>query len=151
MRTVWARRREAWLSDCLVSPDVFIPRVARLGAFVVPYQQALETEAGQPPLQLSLQGLRSHVDRKNAETIAAWVNVERPGLQDCIGTTPWAPRPLIAVLVGPVAQQLGPPAGIIACDPSRFPQRGPHSVGVQRPWWSPRGQGDTCQGGGDMG
>jgi hypothetical protein len=34
-----------------VSPDVFSPMVDRLGAFVVPYQQALAAEAGQHPVQ----------------------------------------------------------------------------------------------------
>ena len=46
MGTVWARRRQDLLRDCLVSPDVFIPMVDRLAEFVVPYQQVLETEAG---------------------------------------------------------------------------------------------------------
>ena len=49
MMTVWAQRREEVLSDCLVSPDVFNQMVDRLGAFVVPYQQALETEADPHP------------------------------------------------------------------------------------------------------
>jgi hypothetical protein len=54
---VWTQRREELLSDCLVSPDVFHQMVDRLGEFVVPYQQALETEAAQHPMHLYLQGL----------------------------------------------------------------------------------------------
>jgi hypothetical protein len=50
--------------------------VDRLGAFVAPYQQALETEASQHPMHLSLQGLLAHVPRKKAEAIATWVHVE---------------------------------------------------------------------------
>jgi len=46
MTPAWAQRQEAWLHDCLVSPDVFTSMVGRLGDFVVPYQHALETEAG---------------------------------------------------------------------------------------------------------
>ena len=42
-----AQRQEELLSDCIVSPDVFTPMIDRLAAFVVPYQQALETEAAQ--------------------------------------------------------------------------------------------------------
>ena len=75
MSTVWALRREELLSDCLVSPDVFIAMVDRLGEFVMPYQQALETEADQHPMHLYLQGLLSQLPRKNAEAIAAWVDV----------------------------------------------------------------------------
>jgi len=36
MSTGWARRREELLSDCIVSPDVFILMVDRLGEFVMP-------------------------------------------------------------------------------------------------------------------
>src|SRR5438552_8437778 len=145
MISVWALRREALLSDCLVSPDVFIPIVNHLGEFVVPYQQALETEAGQHPMHLYLQGLLSHLDRKNAEKIAALVDVERQILQDFIGTVSWDHRPLIEVLVGQVADQLGQPDGIIAFDPSSFPKRGTHSVGVKRQWCGHRGKVDNCQ------
>jgi len=151
MNTVWAQRREELLSDCLVSPDVFNQMVDRLGEFVVPYQHALETEAGQHPLHLYLQGLLSHLPRKNAEDIAAWVDVERQVIQDFIGTAPWDHRPLVNVLVGQVAERLGEPDGIIAFDPSSFPKRGSHSVGVKRQWCGHRGKVDNCQVGVFMG
>ena len=89
MTPVWAQRREALLRDCLVSPDVFHQMVDRLGEFVMPYQQALEPEADPHSMHLYLQGLLSHLHRKNAETIAAWVDVERQVIQDFIGTAPW--------------------------------------------------------------
>ncbi len=151
MMTVWAQRREEVLSDCLVSPDVFNQMVERLGEFVVPYQQALETEAGQHPMHLYLQGLLSHLPRKNAEDIAALVDVERQVIQDFIGTALWDHRPLITVLVGEVGERLGEPDGIIAFDPSSFPKRGTHSVGVKRQWCGHRGKVDTCQVGVFMG
>ena len=111
MSTVWAQRREELLSDCLVSPDVFTQMVDRLGDFVVPYQHALETEAGKHHVHLYLAGILSHLDRKNAEKIAALVDVERPVLQDFIGTAPWDHRPLVTVLVGQVVERLGNPMG----------------------------------------
>jgi hypothetical protein len=55
MNTAWALRGEELLSDCIVSPDVFNQMVDRLGEFVMPYRQALETEAGQR--NIYLQGL----------------------------------------------------------------------------------------------
>jgi SRSO17 transposase len=145
MSTVWAQRREELLSDCIVFPDVFNQMVDRLGEFVVPYQHALETEAGQHPMHLYLQGLLSHLQRKNAEEIATWVDVERQVIQDFIGTAPWDHRPLVTVLVGQVAERLGEPDGIIAFDPSSFPKRGTHSVGVKRQWCGHRGKVDNCQ------
>jgi SRSO17 transposase len=102
-------------------------------------------------MHLYLQGLLSHLPRKNAEAIAAWVDVERQVLQDFIGIAPWDHRPLIGVLVGQVAKRLGEPDGIIAFDPSSFPKRGMHSVGVKRQWCGHRGKVDTCQGGVFMG
>ena len=130
MTPVWTQRREEMLSDCLVSPDIFKQMVDRLGEFVVPYQQALETAADQHPMHLYLQGLLSHLNRNNAEAIAAFVEVERQVIQDFIGTAPWEHRPLVTVLVGQVVEQLGEPDGIIAFDPSSFPKRGTHSFGV---------------------
>jgi SRSO17 transposase len=133
------------LRDCIVSPDVFNPMIDRLAAFVVPYQQALETEAAQRNMPLYLPGLVSHLPRKNAEDIATVVHVERQVLQAFIGTAPWDHRPLIEVWVPQVIHRLGQPDGIIAVDPSSFPQRGTHSVGVKRQWCGHRGTVDNCQ------
>src|SRR3989440_3721435 len=151
MTPAWAQRREELLSDCLVSPDVFHQRVDRLGEFVVPYQQALETEAGQRNVHLYLQGLLSHLPGKNAEDIATFVDVQRQVVQEFIGTAPWDHRPLIEVLVGQVVDRFGEPDGIIAFDPSSFPKRGTHSVGVKRQWCGHRGKVDNCQVGVFMG
>ena len=151
MTPTWTLRQEELLRDCIVSPDVFESIVDRLGAFVVPYQHALETEAGKGHLHLYLVGRLSHLDRKNAEKIAAFVDVERLFLQEFIGTAPWDHRPLVRVLVGQVVEALGEPDGIIAFDPSSFPKRGTHSVGVKRQWCSHRGKVDNCQVGVFMG
>jgi SRSO17 transposase len=151
MTPAWAQRRAALLSDCLVSPDIFHQMLDRLGEFVVPYQRALASEAAHHPMHLYLQGLVSQLPRKNAEAIAAWVDVERQVIQDFIGTVPWDHCPLVAVLVGQVAERLGEPDGIIAFDPSSFPKRGTHSVGVKRQWCGHRGKVDTCQVGVFMG
>jgi len=134
-----------------MSPDVFIPMVDRLAEFVVPYQHVLETEAGQRNVHLYLQGLLSNLPGKNAEDIATFVDVERQVMQEFIGTAPWDHRPLSEVLVAQVADRLGQPDGIIAFDPSSFPKRGTHSVGVKRQWCGHRGKVDNCQVGVFMG
>src|SRR6266481_2246561 len=151
MTPAWAQRQEELLSDCIVSPDVFAHMVERLRDFVVPYQRALATEAGQRNVHLYLQGLLSHLPHKNAEDIATLVDVERLVMQAFIGTAPWDHRLLIEVLVGQVADRLGKPDGIIAFDPSSFPKRGTHSVGVKRQWCGHRGKVDNCQVGVFMG
>jgi len=151
MTPLWAQRQAELLRDCLVSPDVFASMVDRLCDFVVPYQHGLETEASKRHLHLYLVGLLSHLNRKNAEKIAAFVDVERLVIQAFIGTAPWDHRPLLKVLVGQVVEQLGEPDGVIAFDPSSFPKRGTHSVGVKRQWCSHRGKIDNCQVGVFMG
>ena len=151
MRAMWAQRQEELFSDCVVSPHVFDHLVDRLCDFAAPYQQCLQTEAAQRNMRLYLVGLLSHLDRKNAEEIAALVDVERLVIQAFIGTAPWDHRPLIQVLVGQVVERLGEPDGVIAFDPSSFPKRGTHSVGVKRQWCSHRGKVDNCQVGVYMG
>jgi len=83
-----------------------------------------------------------HLPRKNAEDIATLVDVERLVMQEFISTAPWDHRQLVTVLVGQVVDQLGEPDGIIAFDPSSFPKRGTHSVGVKRQWYGHRGKVD---------
>jgi SRSO17 transposase len=151
MTSMWAQRQAELLRDCIVSPDVFTHMVDRLRDFVVPYQQAFATDASQRNVHLSLQGLLSHLPRKNAEDIATLVDVERLVLQAFIGTAPWDHRPLVRVLVGQVVEPLGEADGLIAFDPSSFPKRGTHAVGVKRQWCSHRGKVDNCQVGVFMG
>ena len=151
MTPPWAQQQAELLRDCLVSPDVFQHMVDRLRDFAMPYQHALETRANQRNVPLYLAGLLSHLDRKNAEQIAALVDVERLAMQAFIGTEPWDHRPLVAVLVGQVVERLGEPDGIIAFDPSSFPKRGTHAVGAKRQWCGHRGKVDTCQVGVFMG
>ena len=105
MTLAWAQRQEALLQDCVVSPDVFAHMVERLRDFVAPYQAALETAAGKRNVSLSLQGLLSHLPRKNAEEIATFVDVERLVLQEFIGTAPWPYQPWVTVLVGQVVER----------------------------------------------
>ena len=59
MTPAWAQRQEELVRDCIVSPDVFTHMMERLGEFVVPYQHALETEAGQRNVHRYLAGLLS--------------------------------------------------------------------------------------------
>jgi|ERR671930_1995832 hypothetical protein len=130
MTPAWAQRREGLLRDCIVSPDVFSPMLDRLGEFVMPYQQALAAEAGQPHVHRYLAGLLSHLHRKNAETIAALVDGERQVIQDFIGTAPWDHRPLINVLVGQVAERHCQVNGKSL--PDAFPLRKAEGAGITK-------------------
>jgi hypothetical protein len=146
MPSAWAHRHEAFLRDSRVSPDVFSPRLDRLGPGVLPSQQALAAQAGPPQVPRSLAGLLAPLHHQKAEASAAWVEGERQGIPACSGTAPWAPRLFIPVVGGHGAARWGEPAGLIACAPRRCPQRGPHAVGGQCHGWGHRGKGDTRQG-----
>jgi hypothetical protein len=97
MTLTWAQQREELLGDCIVSPDVFNPMIDRLAAFVVPYQQALETEAARRNMHLYLQGLNSHLPSKMPRT-SPLVHIERQGLH-IHRHRAMDHRPLIEVLV----------------------------------------------------
>jgi len=144
MPPAWSQRREAWLRACIGSSAVCQQMMHRLGECVGSSPHALATQAGGGPGPRYLQGLRSHSGRQNAEKLAAWVAVARQRLPDCLGTACWDHRPLSQGLGGHVVDQLGAPEGILPLEPSSCPQRGTPSVGVQRPWGGPRGQGDNC-------
>jgi hypothetical protein len=86
MISAWALRQEELLGDCVVSPHVFAPIIDRLRDFVLPYQHCLEIEAEKRNVHLYLEGLLSHLPRKNAEEIAVLVDVERLVMQQFVGT-----------------------------------------------------------------
>jgi DDE superfamily endonuclease len=151
MRAGCASRQEELWNDYLVSPHIFAHMVDRLRDVAAPSQHCLETEADKRHVHLYLAGLLSHVPRKNADEIAALVDVERLVMHAFSGTAPGDHRPLVKVLVGPVVNRWGAPDGVIAFDPRSFPKRGTHSVGVKRPWCGHRGKVDTCQVGVSMG
>ena len=120
MTPACAQRKDELLSDCIVSPDVFNQMVDRLGAFVVPYQQAMETEAGQHSMHLYLQGLLSHFTARMLKISPR--SRRRQVIQDFIGIAPW----IITLGDGSriSGRALGEPDGILAFDPSSFPKRG---------------------------
>ena len=89
MTPAWAQRQAELVSDCMVSPEVFASMVDRLRDFAMPYQHCLETEAEKRNVHRYLEGLLSHLSRKNAEEIAALIDVERLVMQQFVGTAPW--------------------------------------------------------------
>jgi hypothetical protein len=96
---------------------VFTHLVDRLCDVVTPSQHYLKTEASQRHGHRYLVGLLSHLERTNAEEVAALVDVERLVIKECSGTAPWDHRPLVTVLVGQVVDRLGAPDGVLVFDP----------------------------------
>jgi SRSO17 transposase len=138
-------RREEVLAECRVPPAVFNGMVERLVKFAVPYVQRLCRPEQREHAQTYLQGLLSDLQRKNAEAIAYRHDEDRQGLQTFIGTAPWSHQPLLEELARQVARELGEADGILVFDPSAFPKKGRHSVGVARQWCGRLGKKENCQ------
>jgi len=122
----------------------------RLGEFVVPYQQALESEANHLPMHLYLQGLLSHLPRKNAEDIATIVEVGAPGHPRLHRHGALGYRPLVTVLVGQW-RSVGRTRWHHRLRSEQLPQARHAFSGVKRQWCGHRGKVDNCQVGVFMG
>jgi SRSO17 transposase len=138
-------RKAEMLSDCEVRPEVFRGIMARLDAFAEPFVACLRRPEQRCHTHTYLRGLLSDVERKNAEAIAYRHDEERQGLQTFLGTAPWNHQPLLSELARQVGQTLGEPDGVLALDPSAFPKKGCHSVGVTRQWCGRLGKVENCQ------
>lgn len=66
-------------------------------------------------------------------------------LQKFLGQYTWGHQPMIAELVRQVGEALGRSDAVLVFDPSGFPKKGDHSVGVQRQWCGRLGKVDNCQ------
>ena len=144
-------RKEELMADCHVSPTVFRDILPRLEKFAEPFVECLRRPEQQEHAHTYFQGLLSDVQKKNAESIAYRHDQDRQGLQTFIGTAPWDDKPLRVELTRQVAEALGEADGVITFDPSAFPKKGSHSVGVARQWCGRLGKLDNCQVGVFMG
>ena len=119
-----------------------MPRIER---FVEPFAAALVRCEQRRHVSEYVAGLLSGVDRKNAESIAYLHDQERQPLQKFLGQVAWDHRPLVAELTRQVGREIGEHDGVLVIDPSGFPKKGVHSVGVERQWCGRLGKVDNCQ------
>lgn len=144
-------RKEELMADCQVSPAVFRGMMERLEKFAEPFVACLRRPEQRQHARTYFQGLLSDVEKKNAESIAYRHDQDRQGLQTFLGTAPWDHKPLREELTKQVGEELGEADGVIMFDPSAFPKKGSHSVGVARQWCGRLGKLDNCQVGVFMG
>jgi SRSO17 transposase len=138
-------RKAEMLADCKVKPAVFQGIMTRLEAFAEPFVACLRRPEQREHAHTYLCGLLSDVRRKNAEAIAYRHDEDRQGLQTFIGTASWEYKPLLRELARQVGKTLGEPEGVLVFDPSSFPKKGQHSVGVARQWCGRLGKVENCQ------
>jgi SRSO17 transposase len=144
-------RKEELLADCQVSAAAISGMMGRLERFAEPFCACLRRPEQRQHAQTYVQGLLSDVDRKNAEAIAYRHDEDRQGLQTFLGTAPWDHQPLLFELTRQVGDALGETDGVLVFDPSAFPKKGRHSVGVARQWCGRLGKVENCQVGVFMG
>ena len=133
------------LADCEVKPTLFQGVAMRLESFAQPFLACLRRPEQRRHAQTYLRGLLSDLERKNAEAIAYRHDEERQGLQTFLGAAAWQHAPLIDELARQVGQTLGESDGVLALDPTSFPKKGNHSVGVKRQWCGRLGKVENCQ------
>lgn len=127
-------RKKELLAECEVGPEVFDGMIERLREFARPFVARLYRREQKAHAQTYLAGLLSDVQRKNVESIAYREDQGRWCLQWFVGFSKWDHRPLGEELVRQVGEELGEPDGVLVFDPSGFPKKGTHSVGVARQW-----------------
>ena len=136
---------EDLLRDCRTVPEDLMPCLERLKVFMEPYIRRLGDKRQHRHGRTFLRGLLSDLERKSTEPIAERAGLYRRPLQKFIGDSPWDHRPLFGELRRQIGETLGEAEGIVIIDPSSFPKKGTHSVGVGRQWCGHLGKVDNCQ------
>jgi SRSO17 transposase len=144
-RLVFETRKLELIAECQVDPAAFEGMLERLRTFAEPFLAWLTRREQVEHGRTYLAGLLSNVERKNVESIAYLHDQERRPLQAFVGTAPWEHQPLLDELAIQVGKELGEPDAVLVFDPSGFPKKGNHSVGVARQWCGRLGKVDNCQ------
>jgi SRSO17 transposase len=131
--------------DAQVPARLFQDVLPRLHTFLLPFVASLQRSEQRDNTRHYVQGLLSHLDKKNVETIAYLHDQERQALQKFIGQSPWDHQPLLTELTRQIGAELGEADAVLVFDPSAFPKKGTTSVGVQRQWCGRLGKLDNCQ------
>jgi SRSO17 transposase len=138
-------RLDELLNDAQVPARLFQDVLPRLETFLQPFVASLQRSEQRDNTRHYVQGLLSHLDKKNVEAIAYLHDQERQGLQKFIGQSPWDHQPFLAELTRQIGAELGQADAVLVFDPSAFPKKGTTSVGVQRQWCGRLGKLDNCQ------
>jgi SRSO17 transposase len=93
-----------------------------------------------------LQGIVSHVDRKNGWQLAEQAREATPyGMQRLLSQAVWDEDGVRDELRAFALSQLGTAEAIVAIDETSFPKRGTHSAGVKKQYCGTTGQVQNCQ------
>jgi SRSO17 transposase len=138
-------RLDELLGDAEIRPGLLRGVLSRLEAFLEPFTKSLLSAERRTNARHYVQGLLSDLPSKDAESIAYLHDRQRQGLQKFIGQADWGHAPLTAELARQVGRRLGEADAVLVFDPSAFPKKGTHSVGVARQWCGRLGKVENCQ------
>lgn len=144
----WKNEAKAMLlEDCVLPAEALVASLERLREFAGRYRPLFTRREQADLSEVYLQGLLSPLDRKSIEPIANEARRPRRGLQHFVGAGKWDDDAIMREFRTHVADELGDPGGVLIVDPSQFPKKGKHSVGVKRQWCGRLGKKENCQSG----
>jgi SRSO17 transposase len=93
-----------------------------------------------------LQGILSHVERKNGWQLAEHAHEATPyGMQRLLSQAVWDVDGIRDVIRTFAQEHLGTSAAIVAIDETSFPKQGKHSAGIKKQYCGTTGQVQNCQ------
>jgi SRSO17 transposase len=138
-------RAKALLDEATLSADDVASCEGRLAAFLERYLPLFYRKEQRENAGVVTRGLLSDLERKTAEPVAYREGRERKPIQFFVGRGKWDDDKVMGELRRHVIEELGDPNAVIVFDPSAFPKKGRHSVGVKRQWCGRLGKIDNCQ------
>ena len=144
MDAPYATRKQPWLAECQVAPEIFHQVMPRLETCMAPFVRTFCRQEPAQHAQTSVSGLRSDLERKNVAAIVYRFGHDRLPLPRFVGWAEGDAAPLRQELTHQVAPHLGPADGGLGLAPSAVPKSGTDSVGVARQWCGRLGKVDHC-------
>lgn len=136
---------KALLDEATLSEDDVASCGGRLTAFLESYLPLFYRKEQRVNAGVVIRGLLSDLERKTAEPVAYREGRERKPIQFFVGRGKWDDAKVMGELRRHVIEDLADPDGVIVFDPTSFPKKGTHSVGVKRQWCGRLGKRDNCQ------
>jgi SRSO17 transposase len=138
-------RAKTLLDEATISADDVAGCEGRLAAFLERYLPLFYRKEQSENAGVVIRGLLSDLERKTCEPVAYREGRSRKPIQFFVGRGLWDDEKVMGELRRHVTEDLADPDGVIVFDPTSFPKKGTHSVGVKRQWCGRLGKRENCQ------
>ncbi len=133
------------LDEATLSADDVAGCEGRLAAFLERYLPLFYRKEQRGNAGVVIRGLLSDLERKTCEPVAYREGRARKPIQFFVGRGRWDDEKVMGELRRHVTEDLADSDGVIVFDPTSFPKKGTHSVGVKRQWCGRLGKRENCQ------